>query len=248
MLALGDVLTAMGVETEFAMAGASGQQDGFDFRIIQAPVRAFAPEPFFIRRRDHNAAFDECIAGLSAFVGGLLAAPGNPLTFVLNFLAPQSNAMGRFAPRYDLSNPVYWFECMNQELDRIVRQHSNAYVVDIDGLSAMHGRRRFQDDSLTTFSHSALLSDFGYEKDQQRLVPTHSPSTEFQTESMTFVEEVAQEILAQFRTLRQTDQVKLVAFDLDDTLWRGVLAEEEAIDRWEVIDGCPTAWSRRYPT
>jgi len=40
------------------------------------------------------------------------------------------------------------------------------------------------------------------------------------------------------RTLRQIDQVKLVIVDLDDTLWRGVIAEE-GIDRPMVTEGWP---------
>src|SRR5207237_6903915 len=34
------------------------------------------------------------------------------------------------------------------------------------------------------------------------------------------------ELIAMYRTVRQSDQVKLVLVDLDDTMWRGVAAEE----------------------
>ena len=41
-----------------------------------------------------------------------------------------------------------------------------------------------------------------------------------------------------YRTLRGIDQVKLVIVDLDDTLWRGVIAEEGDISD-ETIEGWP---------
>lgn len=48
----------------------------------------------------------------------------------------------------------------------------------------------------------------------------------------------ARELVAACRTLRQVDAVKMVVVDLDDTLWRGVLAEEGT--HHEVIGGWPT--------
>ena len=49
-----------------------------------------------------------------------------------------------------------------------------------------------------------------------------------------FFEALLHEIFAMHRTLRQQDTVKLVAVDLDDTLWRGVAAEGTlgAIEGW----------------
>ena len=38
------------------------------------------------------------------------------------------------------------------------------------------------------------------------------------------------EVQAMLRTIRQTDMVKLVLIDLDDTLWRGVMAEEWMVE------------------
>ena len=41
-----------------------------------------------------------------------------------------------------------------------------------------------------------------------------------------------------YRTVRAVDQVKLVIIDLDDTLWRGIIAEETDIAD-EMIEGWP---------
>ncbi len=40
-----------------------------------------------------------------------------------------------------------------------------------------------------------------------------------------FPEALLREIFAMWRTTRQLDAVKLVAVDLDETLWRGIAAE-----------------------
>src|SRR5207248_10190921 len=41
-----------------------------------------------------------------------------------------------------------------------------------------------------------------------------------------FVPHAWTELVAMYRTIRHVDQVKLVLVDLDDTMWRGVAAEE----------------------
>jgi FkbH-like protein len=46
------------------------------------------------------------------------------------------------------------------------------------------------------------------------------------------------ELAAMYRTIRGTDQVKLVIFDLDDTLWRGVVAEQGDITP-DIFEGWP---------
>ncbi len=38
------------------------------------------------------------------------------------------------------------------------------------------------------------------------------------------------EVIAMMRVVQQTDAVKLVVFDLDDTLWAGVLGDSENYD------------------
>jgi hypothetical protein len=73
------------------------------------------------------------------------------LVFVANFFVPQQNPMGRLLPRYSLANPEYFILRPNEYLETIVRQSKNAYIFDLDRLSASVGRRHIQDDTLTCF-------------------------------------------------------------------------------------------------
>ncbi len=48
------------------------------------------------------------------------------------------------------------------------------------------------------------------------------------------------EVIATYRSLRQTDSVKMVVVDLDDTLWRGVIADTD-VDKMPSSEGWPIA-------
>ena len=48
------------------------------------------------------------------------------------------------------------------------------------------------------------------------------------------------EVIATYRSLRQTDLVKMVVVDLDDTLWRGVIADTD-VDKMPSSEGWPIA-------
>jgi len=53
------------------------------------------------------------------------------------------------------------------------------------------------------------------------------------------VQAVLSEAEANARTVAQTDSIKIVIFDLDDTLWRGVGAERDDIDVAKMTEGWP---------
>ena len=148
------------------------------------------------------------------------------LTFVCNFLAPQQNPMGRLLPRYDLRNFVYFIEKLNEALGEELKQYKNAYLFDLDQLVSTYGRRSIQDDAVWILTHGAALSDAEWEDDRNRLEPVEKVSCYYPVQSYDFVLRIWAELLAMYRTIRQTDMVKLVLVDLDDTLWRGVAAEE----------------------
>ena len=147
------------------------------------------------------------------------------LTFVCNFLVPQQNPMGRLLPRYDLRNPVYFVEELNRRLDAAVRARPNAHVLDIDAVSATFGRMYHQDDSVWVTAHGSYFADYDVGQDQHRITPPRPLSEVYAFRPSEFLWSVVNELEALYRSVRQLDQVKLVVFDLDDTLWRGVPAE-----------------------
>jgi FkbH-like protein len=78
-------------------------------------------------------------------------------------------------------------------------------------------------------SHGAALSDFDWEGDRGRLEPVDKVSRYYPLSTQNFVQHAWAELVAMLRTIRQADMVKLVLVDLDDTLWRGVAAEEAEV-------------------
>jgi FkbH-like protein len=118
----------------------------------------------------------------------------------------------------------------------------NAYMLDVDGISATFGRKYIQDDTLWSFNHGSVLTDLDFAEDQQRLHPPRPASEHYTLRPCEYVNAIWEEIVAIFRTVRQFDSVKLVIVDLDDTLWRGVVAEERHIS-WMTTEGWPLGFA-----
>jgi FkbH-like protein len=72
-----------------------------------------------------------------------------------------------------------------------------------------------------------MAGDFDFEHDRRRLQPPRKPfsqTRDLKTEE--FLDTVWVDILDRYQILARRDPVKIVIVDLDDTLWRGVLAED----------------------
>jgi FkbH-like protein len=209
----------------------------YDFHLIQIPLRSVVPDWAHMRiRYDDQAAyqrlFDESRARLCQFLDGLMQwnRDHGIMTFVCNFLVPQQNPMGRLQPRYDLRNMVYFVEKLNEALDEELKRYRNAYFFDFNAVVSTYGSRRFKDDVLWNSSHASALGDSDWELDRDRLDPVEPVSHYYPLQIHDYVKHGWRELLAMYRTARQLDMVKLVLVDLDDTVWRGVLAEESNID------------------
>ena len=150
------------------------------------------------------------------------------LTFVANFMAPQQNPMGRLFPRFSLTNPEYFVTRLNEHLEKIVRRNGNAYVLDLDRLSASLGRRYLQDDATTLISHNGLLVS-GL-ADTSRMDPMLPLDQHYEIQPRSLPDVVWAELVAMYRTVRQIDPVKVVVVDLDDTMWNGISGDMEDFD------------------
>jgi hypothetical protein len=164
------------------------------------------------------------------------------LTFVPNFLVPQQNSLGRLLPRYDLRNPVFFVESLNKELHALIDKTPNTYIIDIYAISTLFGRRYIQDDSIMANSHGSALTDYGQNIDAARIEHPGAILDIYNNKSVEFYIAIWREIIAMYRTIRQIDAIKLVVIDLDDTLWRGVIAEGEDITS-DHTEGWPTGFA-----
>jgi FkbH-like protein len=202
----------------------------YDFQIVHIPMRSILGSAFF-RLPDDGSRHEEFLRGTEECLARYLMnalrlnTERKLLTFVLGFLVPQQNPLGRFQPRYDLRNIVYFVERLNTFLAAELARRENVHFVDVDQISAGIGKRACQDDMVWSFTHGTTLSDGDHDHDLARLDPPAPMQQHYAARWMEFFEAVLHEIFAMCRTLRQQDAVKLVAVDLDDTLWRGVAAE-----------------------
>ena len=202
----------------------------YDFQIIHIPLRSILGSAYF-RLPEDGSRHEEFLLQTQDYLARYLAnalklnVERKLLTFVRGFLVPQQNPLGRFQPRYDLRNVMYFIERLNQFLAAQTATCQNAYWVDADQLGASIGKKHCQDDTVWSFTHGTTLSDGDHDHDLNRIQPPVSMQHHYSARWLEFFEVLLHEVFAMFRTTRQLDAVKLVAVDLDDTLWRGVAAE-----------------------
>jgi FkbH-like protein len=211
----------------------------YDFQILHLPLRSILGNAFF-RLSDDGSRHEEFLRETQECVARYLTnilrlnSERKLLTFVLGFLVPQQNPLGRFQPRYDLRNVVHFVERLNQSLAAEVGRRENVHFVDADQIAAGIGKKNCQDDMVWSFTHGTTLSDGDHDHDLNRIEPPAPMQEHYAARWLEFFEAVIHEVVAMHRTLQQQDTVKLVAVDLDDTLWRGVAAEGTlgALEGW----------------
>lgn len=223
------------------------QISAYDFQIISLPLRSVLPDFFF-----NEVKYSE----YSHYVEALELAKNRLemifqasikynrehglLTFVCNFFVPQQNNMGRLLPKYTLRNRAFFIEKLNEHLSHLMQNNSNMYMLDADGIGATYGKRYFQDEYVWSDNHGSLLNDSEYRLDQARLEPVQPPSILYGVEDRPhkFLGLLWAEIISMYKTARGIDAVKMVIFDIDDTLWRGVMAEADSISP-NAMEGWP---------
>lgn len=217
----------------------------YDFQILQIPLRSLIPEHQQFRLgfddiAGYEALFETSVTRLQHMLEAGLAYHERYrlLTFVTNLLVPQSDQIGRLMPRADLRNSSYFVRKLNDVLAAEVDRRQNCFLLDVDAISASLGRSTVQDDSLWTSVHGSVLGDWDYERDSARIEPILPVSSFVPIRTHDFLTAMWRESVAMFRTLRQIDSIKLVIIDLDDTIWRGVLAETSQITT-DTTEGWP---------
>jgi FkbH-like protein len=219
--------------------------ESYDFQLVMPSLREVIPERLYFGLSysdlaGHQQAFDVARERLLQMLHGMLAyrTRRQLTTFVTNYMTQQQNAVGRLMPRYDLRNPIYFVEQLNRVIADEIADMPDVYLVDLDQIAANFGRRYIQDDVTAPGNHHSYASNVDHPYDQGRLKVPPKLSEMLPLRVPEFIVAIGYEVRALYRTIRQADQVKLIILDLDDTLWRGVVAEE-GIDRPLVTEGWP---------
>lgn len=216
----------------------------YDFQVVNFPLRFVLQDNFLWGTAgksdaDLEAIFQRSVASLKALFELYLQynASHGLLTFVTNFMTPSINPLGKLMPHYDLRNPQYYVQRLNQELERLVRARSNVYLINLDGMTAYFGKRYMQEDLLNLFSHGSYMP--GNTKDESRIEHAPPLADHYKLDYSNFLGMLWVEFISAFRIANPRHQVKLIVVDLDDTLWNGAVGELDDPDI-SIAEGWPS--------
>ena len=141
--------------------------ESYDLQLIQVPLPTVVPEHEYLGLsyndlQAYEALLDRSVSRLDLFLREAMVWSGRIPTFVMSYLSPQQNLMGRLLPRYDLRNPIYFIERLNMELDRLLKDYRGAHLLDTNHIASVYGRRFIQEDvsgtSTTGGSYKPILT------------------------------------------------------------------------------------------
>jgi FkbH-like protein len=131
------------------------------------------------------------------------------------------------------------FVNLAREIDLVIAdvaaEVEDVFVVDLENLYGLYGKRRLLDDSISLWGHLGSLTAFRdywmpsvgrpelHALDPAALLGELGPSEKLELERL-----LAREQLDLLRAIRGIGRRKVVIVDLDNTLWPGVLAETES--------------------
>lgn len=218
--------------------------EAYDVQLIQVPLPSLMPEHEYMRLPVNDVApyeelLETCVGRLDLYLQEVLVWSDRIQTFVMSYLSPQQNLLGRLMPRYDLRNPIHFIERLNVELDRLLRAYRGVHLIDTDHIASVYGRRFVGEDAFWMQHHGGLIVRADEIHDASRIEKSASPFEVHDAAPEGFIAMVWHEIRAAFRTLKRADEVKMVCVDLDDTLYRGLIGEWDGVDRGWRTAGWP---------
>jgi FkbH-like protein len=219
----------------------------YDLQYVQLPLRSVLTDRVVWATQIHEHGFIEDVletgySVIDAMLEAALSPTRGLLTFVSNFIVPQMSVATSLSARYTKLDLSHIVRRLNDHLAAVVQNYQNVWLADVNGIAESIGKQYVLDDMINFYAHNgAFFREWvGYER-PARIEPIPSMDDFYPSRRQEFARAVWGQIIAQFRTIRQTDQVKAVVFDLDHTLWRGQLAEDyrQGDETWPHADGWP---------
>lgn len=225
--------------------------DEYDFQYVQIPLRSIVSDRVIWATRFNEPGFaEQILADGRGIIDVMLASAMQYneaygiLTFVSNFFVPQMPVAPSLALRNTPVDLAYIVRCLNDYLVEAVGRYKNAYLLDVNAVADSIGKRYLLDDQIYFHSHGAIHFQEGIDRNNERvpridLIPPID--TFYESKRDDFITAIYDQMSATYRTINQVDQVKAVIFDLDNTLWRGQLAEHyrPGQENWPNTDGWP---------
>ena len=171
------------------------------------------------------------------------------LSLIANFIVPQVRVTPSLFSNHTEADLTFLIQELNVHLAHRLREFSNVVYVDVDAIASSLGKRYFLDDAVYFYSHNTVVLPYWTDGEMDahwtapepgRIEPLPSLPTFYENRSDEFFTAVYRQIEATYRVVHQIDMVKLVIFDLDNTLWRGQIAEHyQPGRRWPHADNWP---------
>lgn len=221
----------------------------YNFQYLQIPLRSVLSDRVIWGFRFNEEGFSKTILqDAYSIIDAMLSTAmiynerHGLLTFVSNFIVPQMNAAPSMYERGSNTDLTTLVQRLNDYLGERVATYKNAYLLNVDSVAATIGKRYILDDLIYFYSHGAVSyqdwDDFG---SIARNEPIPSLETVYPIKKDVFLDAIFRQMVTAYRTTKQIDQVKAVVFDLDNTLWRGQIAEHYRPETqpWPRTDGWP---------
>jgi len=155
------------------------------------------------------------------------------LTVVSNFIVPQSinsPSLNKIGTTHDLS---WVISELNKDLAIFVSEYNNSIIGDTENIASTFGKRFFHDDFFSFTSHGTTASEWSSHENSPkwsypetgRIEPVPNLIDLYGLKSDDFRRLLFNQLEWIYRVNNQIDVVKLVVFDLDNTLWRGQIAQ-----------------------
>lgn len=216
------------------------------FQVVQIPLRSLLPEGAYFTHALSPAGeaaiantFQDCLVRLRRNLDAALVynrAVGLPV-FLLDFAVPQANPLGRLLPKYSLSNLSHFIRALNEALHAMAAAEKSVHVISFDEITATLGKRYIQDDLVSHLNHGSFMDWLKTDHDSE-LTPHGDLAAQYAPKKKEAIVATFNECLAAFNTISGGDKIKLVIFDLDGTLWRGVPADHDDIGH-HLTEGWP---------
>lgn len=177
-----------------------------------------------------------------------LAYCGQLLTIVSNFVVPQGKlapSLGDQDTELDMTRIV---SELNFYLAAALKKRPHTYLADVNMIANSMGKKYFLDDVVYFYTHGVPISlDLFIAAETEfsgsapnRLDGNLSHVQRYPSHIDEFYAATYRQIEVIYRIVNQTDSVKLVIFDLDNTLWRGLIGEHyEPETVWPQMFGWP---------
>jgi FkbH-like protein len=227
-----------------------------DLRFIQIPLRSVLGD--ITVRHEYNQSIDKALDFIETVKSRLdhmiacamqVGEKKSSITLISNFIIPQ----GFLSPSLsEIGTPVdlrFIISELNNHLASYCAVKVDTYIADIEMLSQSFGKMNFLDDFIYFSYHGSLYySDWpaherapawaGLEPGRIEEIP--DMNMQYTCRNIEFLDGVYDLIIHYYRVSIQLEQVKIVIFDLDNTMWRGSIAQHyDNIEIKPYSDGWP---------